>query len=297
MEELRSSPHQGNWGRWGEDDEAGALNLVGPTTSLRALGLATTGRVLSLAQPLGPATPVPHHRKAVERLMMRDGGDYAAGAGRPGGFQFAEEVLGLATHSGTHVDALAHAWYDDHLYNGHSARTVRSTSGATRCGAESLRPVVTRGVLIDVEDSLDPDRAGAPVTADVLERHVAGRSISIEPGDVALIRTGWLGRTLEDAGTYLASEPGLDVTGARWLAERDVAVVGADNFAVEALPFLDDDVFPVHQLLIRDFGVPLLEGVVLDELAATGVQEFAFVLCPLPIVGGTASPAAPIAIL
>jgi kynurenine formamidase len=87
------------------------------------------------------------------------------------------------------------------------------------------------------------------------------------------------------------------VDAALWLAEREIAALGADNFAVEVIPFAQGAVFPVHQRLIRDFGVPLLEGLLLHELAATGRHEFLFVASPLPVVGGTGSPINPIAIL
>ncbi len=92
-------------------------------------------------------------------------------------------------------------------------------------------------------------------------------------------------------------EPGIDLQAALWLARRDVAIVGADNFAVEVLPFPPGKVFPVHKLLIRDYGVPLLEGLMLDPLVASGRHEFLFVASALPIVGATGSPLAPVAVL
>lgn len=287
-----------NWGRWGEDDEAGALNLIGEREVVRAAGLVRRGRVVRLGQDLGPASVVPPHRKRVERYMTRDGGDYAAGARRPGGFQFAEDVCSFATHSGTHVDALAHAWYGDELYNGFSSHTIRSTTGAQRCGAEKLRPVVTRGLLLDVVAS-----GGSPlgrdetVTADDLARAAEHAGVTVGGGDAVLLHTGWMARAGEDPTTYYASEPGIDVSGARWLAERDVAVVGADNYAVEVQPSAPGTGFPAHQLLMRDYGVPLIENVVLGELVAAGATEFLFVAAPLPLIGATAGPVCPVAIL
>jgi kynurenine formamidase len=93
------------------------------------------------------------------------------------------------------------------------------------------------------------------------------------------------------------TEPGIDADAALWLAEQQIAVLGADNFAVEVIPFAPGTVFPVHQRLIRDFGLPLLEGLVLQPLAATGRSEFLFAASPLPVVGGTGSPISPMAIL
>lgn len=291
-------PTGSNWGRWGADDEAGALNLVGTPEVIRAAGLVRTGRVISLGQQLGPGTVVPSHRQRVERYMTRDGGDYAAGARRPGGFQFAEDVYSFATHSGTHVDALAHAWYDDELYNGFSANSIRSTTGAQRCGADKLRPIVTRGLLLDVAaNRATPTEAGTAVTAEDLARAAEVAGVELEPGDAVLLHTGWLARAGEDAASYYAGEPGLDASAARWLADADVAVVGADNYAVEVLPSPPGTLFPVHQILVRDHGVPLVENVVLDELAKAGATSFLFVAAPLPLVGGTAGPVCPVAVL
>ena len=92
-------------------------------------------------------------------------------------------------------------------------------------------------------------------------------------------------------------EPGIDESAALWLAEREVAMIGADNFAIEAMPFPEGKVFPVHQMLIRDFGVPLLEGLMLDPLVASGRHEFLFIASVLPIVGATGSPLAPVVVL
>lgn len=215
--------------------------------------------------------------------------------GRPAGFQFAEEVISFAAHSGTHMDALAHAWYDDQLFDGHPSTSVRSTTGAQRCGADKLRPVVTRGLLLDVTAGGRAPSAGEVITAADLAEAAAHAGVTPEPGDAVLVRTGWWGRTGD--ASFFEGEPGIDVGAARWLAERDVACVGADNYAIEALPGRDGDGFPVHRLLIRDHGIPLIEGLVLDELAGRGATAFLFVAAPLPVVGGTAGPVNPVAVL
>lgn len=293
-----SSARTTNWNRWGADDEVGAPNLITPAVTRGAAGLVRHGRVVVLGQPLGPDTVVPRHRKRVERFMVRDGGDYAAGARRRGGFQFAEDVVSYAAHCGTHIDALCHVWYEDQLYNGHSATTVRSTTGAQRCGAERLRPMVTRGILLDVSAVAGaPLGPGDAVTDEHLVAAADRAGVALEPGDAVLIRTGWFGSAGGDPDTYLAGEPGLELSAARWLAAADVAVVGADNFAVEAMPFPGEDWFPVHQFLLRDHGVPLIEGLVLDEFAALVDGAFLFVASPVSVVGSTAGQVCPIAVL
>jgi kynurenine formamidase len=284
------------WGKWGSEDERGALNYIGDAQVARATQLVKTGRVLSLAQPLSPETPVPNHRAPMQHFMQRDGGDYAAGGKRPGGFQFAEDTVVMALQFGTHIDALCHAWHDDKLYNGFSSHGTRSTTRAARCGVEKMGPIVTRGVLLNVLDAGQPLGKGTPVTLARLQAAVEEAGVKIERGDAVLIRTGWIESMLHDPH-YYDGEPGIDVEAGRWLADAGVAVIGSDNFAVEHIPFPQGTVFPVHQLVIRGYGVALLEGLVLAPLAATRATQFMFVATPLPIVGGTGSPLLPIAVL
>lgn len=285
------------WGRWGDDDEIGALRSIGADQVRAAAGLVASGRVLSLAQPLSTGMPVPAHRPRMMHFMGRDGGDYGPGRGRPGGFQFAEDTVVMPLHAGTHIDALCHCWYDDALYNGFSAHEVRS-DGARRCAAEKLPPVVTRGVLLDfVRLCGGPLEDGRAVDADLLRAAIAASGTAPRQGDAILLRTGWMERRRPGAAPDFNAEPGLDVSAAVLLAQAGVALVGADNFAVEALPFPAGTVFPVHQRLIRDFGIPLLENLVLAELAEAAAAPFLFLTAPLPLVGATASPVNPVAVL
>ena len=287
------------WNRWGPDDERGALNFIGAAQVKRATALVQTGEVLRLAQLLSSKTPVPSHRCGLQHFMGRDGGDYAvAGSKRPGGFQFAEDTVVMPLHIGTHVDALCHAWYDDKLYNGYLGDTIRSTSGAARLGVDKMPPVVTRGVLLDLVRLkgrvLVP---GEAITAADLQAAAAAAGVMPGRGDAVLLRTGWLESQKNIKRPDFDTEPGIEIEAARWLATLDVAIVGADNFAVEVLPFAVGTVFPVHQCLIRDYGVPLLEGLMLDPLVASGRHEFLFMASALPIVGATGSPLAPVVVL
>jgi kynurenine formamidase len=275
---------------------SGALGRIDDRMRRAALASIEHGAIVALGQPLGPQTPTPAHRPGVARFMLRDGGDYAAGAKRPGGFQFAEDTVLLPTHAGTHVDALAHVWHDDLLHGGIPADTVRSTTGAQHLGADELGPIVARGVLLDVAPGTSLP-AGAPIGADDLQACCDRLGVRIESGDAVLVRTGWLTAAGDDPDVYFSAEPGLDVGAATWLAEREVCLVGADNCAIEQIPFPDGQVFPVHQLLIADHGIPLIEGLVLDELARRASGRFAFVALPLALSGCTASPLSPVAIL
>jgi kynurenine formamidase len=291
-------PARGNWGRWGDEDQRGALNLLSPDGALAAAHAVQQGRVISLAQSLDARTPVSQGRPPLTHHMLRDAGDYALGGRMLGRSRFAEDVITLDPHTGTHIDALAHVWYDEHLYNGHHQRAVRS-NGASRCGTDAMIPIVGRGLLLDVAGSegVDVLPAGFAINADVLSRCCERSGIVPRTADVVLVNTGWMAAVGEDGDAYLAGEPGLDPGGAAWLAQHDVAVVGADNYAVESLDPGSRDGFPVHELLLRDHGIPLIENLVLAALLASGVREFMFVATPLPIRGATASPLAPLAIL
>lgn len=289
----------GNWGRWGADDQVGALNLVTPEVTRRAVGLVREGQTISLAQPLGPASPSPGHRPRPARFMNRDAGDYALGARTPGGFKFAEDTVQFATHSGTHVDALSHVWSGDHLYNGHAHTSTRSTRGAQRCGAEHLVPVLTRGVLVDLVTAAGgPLPPSAPVEVADLERGIGEGGVTPEPGDALLVRTGWW-ESHGAAVDYFADEPGITGEAAAWLAARDVALVGADNYAVEQQTH--EPGFPAHLVLLHQHGVPLMENLDLAPLASAlaeiGRSTFLLSFAPLPLVGSTASPVTPVAVL
>ena len=286
------------WKRWGAEDERGALNLIGREEVQRAVSLVKTGEVVSLAQPLSSKTPGPKHRCGLQHFMNRDGGDYAAGGRRPGGFQFSEDSVMMPLHIGTHIDALCHAWYDDELYNAFPGNTIRSTTGATHLGVDKMPPIVTRGVLLDfVRLTGQPLPPNHSISRGELVEAAAAADVEIGLGDAVLIRTGWLESQSGVADVSFDEEPGIDVEAALWLAQRDVALIGADNYAIEVLPFPQGQVFPVHQRLIRDYGVPLLEGLSLAGLAGRRRSTFLLVASALPIVGATGSPLAPIAVL
>jgi kynurenine formamidase len=285
------------WRCWGDEDESGALNLIGPEEVRSAAALVRRGEVINLAQPISDTMAMPSHRMPPSHFMLRTGGDYAAGARRPGGFQFAEDTIVLPLHVGTHIDGLCHVWYDDKLYNGHSQNAIRNRGGATRCGVDKMPPIVTRGVLLDFcAENGGPLPDGRIMGVGETKRALARAGLRLRKGDAVLLRTGWL-ENRQNVAPDFSTEPGLDVEAAIFLAEGGAALIGADNFAIEAMPFPEKTVFPVHQRLIRDYGMPLLEGLALAPLAAPGASEFLFMAAPLRIQGGTASPLTPVAII
>jgi kynurenine formamidase len=289
-----------NWGAWGDHDERGAANFITPEILQNAAGLIRRGQVYSLSMPLSASgSPVYEGRSPMVHMMSVDGGDYAAGAESQGGFKHADDYIAMFTHTGTHIDALAHVWYDDEIYNGYPANTVRS-SGAPRCGIDKLRHLVGRGVLLDLcrfggVKHLPGDHVIQP---EELEQCAAAQKVALRQGDIVLIRTGWQSVFREQGvKPYFASEPGIGRAAGEWIGAKGFAGVGADNFAVEAHPpDGGGGIGPVHRRLIRDFGCYLIEMLDLDGIAADQVHEFLFVAAPLVITGGIGSPINPLAI-
>jgi len=276
--------------RWGADDERGALNLQTPETVLAGLAAARKGRVYPLGLPV-QRSGMPHvaHRPTPQRLTLTsdsDAGMFAAFGAAPGTGSH-EDVVVLPTHEATHMDALGHVFDGEALYNGFPHDAASTYGGLAHCGIEKAGPVVARGVLFDL-GLLPP---GHVVTVAELE----ACDVALTPGSVALVRTGWLERFDPMAGlTY--EQPGLGVDAARWLGDHDVIAVGADNTAVEAMPFDGGGFMPVHVELLVRRGVYLLEHLVLEHLAVDGVREFLLVASPLPITGASGSPVCPVAI-
>jgi kynurenine formamidase len=281
------SPRENNWGRWGEDDERGAVNLLTPEAVLRACTRPTAGRVYQLGIDLKRGAPVGGNRISPLHFMTQDGGDFAALDRHDWGT--ADDYVVLATQGTTHVDGLAHVWSGGKLYNGFPFTEVRS-SGAGRLGLEKLGGLVASAHLLDFSHLAGSD---APeITPDMVDDVFARRGIRPEAGDAVLFRTGWMEAAL--AGDAVDSEfPAVALSMGEWFADHDTAIVGADNIAVEAtgrrgvLP-------PLHKILVRDLGVSMLELLHLREPAEDGVEGGLFVVAPLRISRGVGSPVNPL---
>lgn len=289
-----------NWGRWGTDDELGTLNLVTPERRIAAARSIRHGITLDLSLPLdenGPQRAVGARGNPVH-VMTRLPGAPAF----PGGFQYVDDAMFLHLQAATQVDALAHVAYDGMLYNGVTLDSI-TAAGASRLGVQNLAGHITgRGVLLDIPRSqrrtaLDPHE---PITSEDLERAEAYAGVTVGPGDLLLIRTGWLATFTDrrDRETFFSSEPGLALETARWLHERDIAFVGADTWGVEVAPSRSGDTMPLHCVLIRDLGMPLGEMFVLDELGTMahrlGRAEFHLSCATLQVTGGVGTPVSPI---
>ena len=279
--------------RWGADDERGAANHMGPETVLKAARLIREGRVIELGQVLRGSMPLGARHFD---LYMKPTGPIV-GSNRRGSNE--ELVVTEMGQVGTQFDGFTHQTISGSVYNCVDLNKIMTRDGFTRLGVENVGTLMTRGVLIDVAAlkgvEMLPDTY--EITVDDLQQALDRQGVALESGDAVLIHTGWGVLWDTDAERFMATNPGIGVAAAQWLAERDPMLLGADNQPVEVSPNPDPQVsLPVHQIMLVVHGIHLVERMKLDELAAVGVYEFAFVVQPLKIQGGTGSTVAPVAI-
>jgi kynurenine formamidase len=171
--------------------------------------------------------------------------------------------------------------------------------GFTKLGVHNVGALFTRGVLIDVAGFKGVEMLGDnyEITVADIEGALKKQNVTLQPGDAIIINTGWGKLWGKDNARYGKSCPGIGVAAAQWLIAKDPMLLGSDNWPVEVAPNPDKTIsLPVHQMALVVNGVHLLENLKLDELAAKNVYEFAFVMQPLKIQGGTGSTVAPIAV-
>jgi kynurenine formamidase len=295
-----------NWGRWGDEDQLGAMNHVGPAQVAAAATLVRQGKVISMSLPYDLSGPqVGGFRANPLNLMTATGTDYLAGAqdplpagfGAAHGFGFADDVLVMPNQAGTQWDALAHIFWQGKLYNGFDAAGVTS-SGARQCGIENhARSFVMRGVLLDVArhhgvDSLEP---GYPISPADLDATAQAQGVEIRTGDAVIVRTGLLEARRGQWGDYAGGPaPGLSLHVAPWLHEHDVAAVASDTWGCEVRPNEIELFQPLHVVALVHMGIPFGEiwdlQAIGEDCAADGVYEFLLTAPPLPITGAAGSP-------
>jgi kynurenine formamidase len=284
----------------------GALSYPHVTPDMVAL--IRTGRVFSLSVVYREGIPAPGPMVPYTLTPRFRHGDLSDI--RPA--SAAAEVFTLSAHTGTHIDALCHIGehQDAHgtpdpdgevrLFGGEAGQTVRAADhinyqGQTHLSIADMPPIVTRAVLIDVAGykgaEAIPD--GYEIGADDIRAACEVQGTTIRPGTAVLIRTGFYKHLRDGNPAYRDAIGGLDLSAARWLHERGMTLVGADNMTVEAMPPMDHS---VHRYLLVRNGVTHLENLYLEALAAAQVYEFLLIVTPLRLSGATGSPVHPIAI-
>ncbi|MDQ2637829.1 MAG: cyclase family protein [Actinomycetota bacterium] len=300
MEELFETSK--NWGRWGEDDERGTLNLLNPEHT-GAAARNVRGRTVSCGRilPVVPSVenPVPAHH------MMILAGDARHATGVEGA-EASIDYIGLSFHGlgVSHLDALCHVFHKGIMYNGFSASDVLSTGATKNSVMAAAGGIASRGVLLDIArvrgvEWLEP---GEGVTPHDLMAACESEEVTVGPGDILLVSTGRDKRRetlgLWDVGHGLA---GLDAECVPWLHERDIAMLGCDGANDIMPPNTNGWPLPIHVCCLVAMGVHLLDNLDLSGLAAVCAEErrweFLFTVSPLQIVGGTGSPVNPVAVV
>lgn len=282
-----------NWGRWGVDDELGTLNLITDSVRARAAEQVQTGRSVSLAMPVDPASmmsgpfaPPTPASPPVQQAMLYTGTPPMAMA----------EVLVLAPHHAglTHLDAVVHVPVDGHVYPGRPLNDAVTPGGISHGSTTAFADgVVTRGVLLDLrpEDRLPEAH---PITGADLDAAERRSGVHVEPGDALVVRGGW-----SAARSTGEPSPGMTVDAINWMHDRDVAVYAGD--VGDAHPPVDRRVaMPLHQVGLARLGMPLIDLADLEELAlvCADLGRFTFLLsiAPMRLRGATGVPVNPLAI-
>jgi kynurenine formamidase len=280
--------------KWGAADQRGSGNHMKPETVLRAARLIRTGEVFELGRVLTETMPLPAGRR-FEIFTKRTRND-------PGANQRSsneELVVAEIGQVGTQFDTFSHQMIGTSMYNCIKGEDTATRTGFSKLGVEQVGALITRGVLIDVAASKGVPMLGDTyeITPQDLQEALKAQRLTLTPGNAILIHTGWGTLWGKDNERYQATAPGIGTAAAEWLASQDPMLVGADNSAVEVAPNPDPELRgPGHQIMLVVNGIHLLENLRLDELAARRAYEFALIVEPLKIQGGTGSTVAPVAI-
>jgi kynurenine formamidase len=260
------------------------------------MNIPSNGRMYDLEQPRYFGAPIypshaPGYFYTLHRHHERGMGEVRTSAS---GFMYTTE------HSGTHIDALCHQAEDLQLYGGRRVdASIQTSYGFTELGAETIAPLVTRGVLLDIALQRGVDRIGTgnPIKQDELEAAAQKQGVTVGEGDVVLLRTG-NGALWQDSTVYLQAG-GVTAGVSWWLATRGVRAVGADNMAWDEVGMIDPDLnvtLPGHLILLVRHGIYIIENLFLEELARDQCYEFTFICLPLKLKGATGSPVRPVAV-
>lgn len=284
-----------NWGRWGDDDQLGALNLITRAKRQQALGLAREGISVSLSH---------NYLKERSEDATSPFGHEMLGVDRPGPFRSDRFTIAYHGYAHSHMDSLCHMMHDGRLYNGYVRDDEVTEAGCAKLAIINFKQgIVSRGVLMDIArlkgvEYLDP---GTPIYVEDLEAWERQAGVTVESGDILFVRNGrWARRAATGPWASGRESAGLHASVAPWLRERGVAMLGSDG-TNDVLPSGVDGVTqPVHQLTLVAMGIPLFDNLDLEAVAAEAARqnrwEFLLVAAPLAVDAATGSPLNPLAI-
>lgn len=293
------------WGRWGDDDQLGTLNLIDGDAVRRGAAAVVDGRRFSLAMRFddqGPQVGSIPGRINPLRTMVSINTPYTEHGAD--GFCTSDDVVVMGLQASTHWDGLGHVSYGGRIWNGYPASSI-TAAGASKCGIQRVRSLTSRGILLDVARALGVERLdpGYGVTAADLDAAADLAGVAIEPGDVLLIRTGQaqLYRARDRQAYTTGGQPGITAACPAWFKAKDVAAVATDTLAFDQFPGEDHGVmFPAHLLDLVELGLTQGQNFDLEDLAADCVADgrYAFLLeaSPIPFTGAVGAPVNPVAI-
>ncbi|MGV0743949.1 cyclase family protein [Mycolicibacterium sp. XJ870] len=290
---------------YGPDDERGALNLLTPERAAAILARADASTVYDLSidyfvgMPSFQAAGDPSYQIYMSHTPAGTAVDNLNGVGAEVNRHvcYSGDVIFMYTHTGTHIDALNHFGVDNEIYNGFSADEHLGSRHWMKGGAETIPPIITRGVLIDVAglkgvDCLPDSYA---ITIEDLQDALERAGLTLQDGDVAFVRTGRM-RYWPEGSKVLGDPPGLGLEAARWITAQNISAIASDQECVEVGPSEhEDNWLPGHCHFLAEAGVPMIELVNLEELARDGVDEFCLVAAPIRLRGASGAPLRPIA--
>lgn len=309
-EVLKDSPS--NWGKWGPDDEVGALNYLGPEQVLAAAQLIRAGKVFTLQRLIGDpkGDPVWPGRTPAERTQILDEGDWdegGKGPAFPGGLHYADDKINAFLQGSTQYDGLGHVWYDGQIWNGYDARTT--IGGMDKASVEPIaqRGVVGRAVLLDMarfrgKPSLDK---GETFTHEDLLACAQAQGVEIRKRDILIIRTNFLQLFFDQGEAFYEgfNEPGLVYSPelVQWFADMEIPNLTTDTIANEVTFDPNNGVaLMLHNALMRNLGITLSEIADLEKLAEDcaqdGQYELFYAAAPLKVAKGSGAPVNPIVI-
>jgi len=283
--------------KWGPDDEKGAANHLNPQLALDAAKLVKTGKVYQLGVETNSKTPA-YPPRTFNITILQPGQTGGSGLG-PTKTTYNDDIITGWVGTGSQLDGLGHIGVDHVYYNCNKGVEFAAADGLKKLGIEKLPPFVTRGVVLDMTAVIGktPVPAGTPINKKEIDDALAKQGIQIRKGDVVLLHTGWQDMATSDPKAFMAGEPGLGKEGAQYLVSKEVLAIGADQWALEVIPFEKDvGVFEVHQILLPRSGVFILENMNTAPLVADKAWEFMFVLGPARITGAVQAIINPVAI-
>jgi kynurenine formamidase len=283
-----------NWGRWGNEDEMGALNLITPAKRRAAAALVKEGITVSLAS--NAAT-----RKDVDVPCPAEWSMVSATQGGA-----SDRIAYPCIHGAgaTHIDSFAHIFFNGTAWNGYPAsEVVTREKGASRGSVLNMKNgIVTRAVLFDIPrlngvPYLEP---GTRIFVDDLEAWEKKTGVRIGAGDALLLRWGrWARRAHLGPWPIDEGSAGFDNSVIPWLKQRDVSLIAWETPGYVPQPAGDLPRLAFHNFALTMLGVMLIDRADLDALseaaAARNRWEFMLSVAPLPIPYGTGSPVNPIA--